>query len=79
MENFLKDRVMRTIIKDKKSSWQGVISSVRGGTVLTPVVFVVYINDMTKMVESYMNMFTNDTKILQKIQEEKIRILYNKT
>ena len=37
---------MRTVIKNKKSSWQGVISRVPQGTVLALIMFAVYINNM---------------------------------
>ena len=39
--------------------------------------FTVYINDMTEGVESYMNMFADDAKILQKIRNEDQDMLKN--
>ena len=46
VEDFLKERAMRTVIKDSTSSWKKVTSRVPQGTVLPTVMFAVYINDM---------------------------------
>ena len=70
MEDFLKDRAMRTVIRDRESSWKQVISGVPQGTVLAPIMFAVYINDMIEGVDSYINMFADDAKILRRIQTE---------
>ena len=55
--DFLKNREMRTIIKDEKSEWCKVISRVPQGTVLAPVMFLVYINDMVDEVDNYICLF----------------------
>lgn len=57
--------------KEQEILWKGAISGLPQETVLAPVMFSVYINDMTKGVESYMNIFADNAKILQKIQNEK--------
>ena len=51
--DFLRDREMRTIIKDEKSEWCKVICRVPQGTVLAPVMFLVYINNRVDEVDSY--------------------------
>ena len=66
---------MRTIIRDKESSWKEGISGVPQGTLLSPITFAVYINDMIEGVDSYMNKFADDAKILRRIHM-KITILY---
>ena len=48
MEDFLSNREMRTVIKDQKSEWCSVKSGVPQGSVLVPVMFLVYVNDMTE-------------------------------
>ena len=39
-------------------------------TVLTPVMFLVYINDMTEGVNSFMSLFADDAKLLRKIESK---------
>ncbi len=59
---------MRTVLKDQKSSWREVISGVPQGSVLAPIMFAVYINDMTECVNSYMSLFVDDAKLLKKVE-----------
>jgi hypothetical protein len=40
-------------------------------SVLGPILFVIYINDMPEMVESSTYLFADDTKIFREIREEK--------
>ena len=67
MEDFLNNREMRTVIKDEKSEWCSGESGVHQESVLTPKMYLVYINDMTEAVNSYMSLFADDAKLLRKI------------
>ena len=60
MEDFLQERKMRVVIRDQYSNWNEVISGVPQGTVLAPIMFAIYINDMNKGIESYMSFFADD-------------------
>lgn len=49
MGSYLREREMRTMVKDMKSEWRIVDSGVLQGSVLAPILFLVNINDMQRM------------------------------
>ena len=69
-EDFLKNRQMRTLVKGKKSAWKQVTSGVPQGSVLAPVMFAVYVNDMVEGIGSYVSLFADDAKLLRKIERD---------
>ena len=46
----------------EKSEWREVISGVPQGSVLAPIMFLVYLNDMTEGENSYISLFADDAK-----------------
>ena len=70
MKDYLVNREMRTTINDVKSEWRKVISGVPQGTVLAPIMFLIYINDMPEKITSYMSLFADDAKLLRKIADD---------
>ena len=71
MEDYLKGREMRTVVKDEKSEWSEVKCRIPQGSVLAPIMFLIYVNDMTKGVSSYISLFADDAKLLRKIGNHK--------
>ena len=53
-----------------KSAWADVTSGIPLGSVLGPIRFIVYINDLPKVVSSLVMMFANDTKVFSPIYQE---------
>ena len=51
----------------KKIEWREIESGVPQGSVLAPKMFLVYVNDRTEGLGSYISLFVDDEKLLRKI------------
>ena len=65
IEEFLTGRRQQVVINGTCSDWAPVSSGVPQGSVLGPLLFVIYINDLPDMTESAIKIFADDTKIYQ--------------
>ena len=63
ISNFLLGRSQRVMVAGTGSEWAPVLSGVPQGSVLGPVLFICYINDMPNTVSSFIYMYADDTKI----------------
>jgi len=67
IDSFLSDRRFKVVVNGKQSSEGIVTSGVPQGSVLGPLLFVIYINDMPQCVDSSLFMFADDTKAFREI------------
>ena len=65
--NFLHCRQQRIVVEDVCSSWSHVSSEVPQGSVLDPVLVLIYINDLHKCVSCRIRMNADGTKCFSKI------------
>ena len=67
IRNFLIGRSQRVVIDSAKSEWVPVTSGIPQGSVLGPVLFIIYVNDLSDITHSSIQMFEDDTKVFNKI------------
>ena len=67
IQNWLTDR--KVSVEGETSAWTAVHSGVPQGSVLGPLLFLIYINDLEDGVASNILKFADDTKILRTRQE----------
>ena len=64
---WLKNRKQRVILNGVKSNWKPVISGVPQGSVLGPLLFILYINDIELHLKNKISAFADDSKIVSSI------------
>ena len=69
IEQWLTDRRQRVVVDGEVSSWKSVLSGVPQGSVLGPILFLVYINDLQEGVTGNILKFADDTKLFTKTKE----------
>jgi hypothetical protein len=67
VEAFLTGREQMVRVNGELSSSKAVISGIPQGSVLGPLLFVIYINDLPDVVQSNILLFADDTKIFNKV------------
>ena len=65
--NFLHCRQQRVVVEGVCSSWSHVSSGVPQGSVLGPVLYLIYINDLPKCVSCRIGMYADDTICFSRI------------
>ena len=67
IENFLLDRTQCVQVSGTRSSWISVISGVPQGTVLGPLLFLIYINDIVHNLNSKIKLFADDAVLYSEV------------
>ena len=65
--SFLSNRFQRVAVNNSYSDWKPVTSGVPQGSILGPLLFAIYVNDMPSVVSSKLFKFADDTKLYRTI------------
>lgn len=60
---WLSNRQQRVVINGNSSEWKPVLSGVPQGSVLGPLLFILYVNDLEKNITGIVSKFADDTKL----------------
>ena len=66
-ENYLSQRCQRVVLNGKESEWTGIKAGVPQGSVLGPLLFLIYINDLTDNISSDMRLFADDSSLFTRV------------
>ena len=69
IEAFLRDWKQQVLVNDDSSEWKDVSSGIPQGSVMGPILFVLYINELPSSISSQSDifLFADDTKIFKEV------------
>ena len=66
IEAFLSNRTQQVLVEAERSDWCTVVSGVPQGSVLGPLLFILYINDLPNSLKTTVKIFADDSKLYGK-------------
>ena len=68
---------IRTVVEREQSAWATIYASVPQGSILGPLLFLVFINDIVADIHSDIYLFADDTSLTHTIEQERPEIGFN--
>ena len=72
MEDFLANRYQRVFLNGQVSKWAGFKAGVPQGSILGPLLFLIYINDLSNELLSNPRLFAGETSLLSVVRDTKL-------
>ena len=69
IKSFLTNRKQRVVINGKSSNLAPVIRGILQSSLLGPILFLIYVNDLPEMARSKLKLFADDTKLYKSIKD----------
>jgi hypothetical protein len=68
IRDYLSNRKQRVVLNGQASGWEVLHSGVPQGSVLGPLLFLIYINDLTDIINSNMKLFADDSSLFARVR-----------
>ena len=72
LKDFLKYRKQRVVLNGLNSSWKGITSGVPEGSILGPLLFLIYIKDLPDGLSLNWKLFADDTSLFSVVHDNTI-------
>ena len=69
LKSFLNNRFQRVVLNGQCSNWSSVLAGVPQGSILGPLLFLIYINDLPEGLESSVKLFADDTSLFSTVYD----------
>ena len=63
IKEFLSERRQRVVVNGAHSEWRDITSGIPQGSVLGPILFLIFINDLPKVIKCLIKLFADDAKL----------------
>ena len=70
MQSFLSNRFQRVVLNGQYSDWKNISAGVPQGSILGPLLFLIYINDLPNELQSDVKLFADDTCLFSVIKDK---------
>ena len=79
LKNYLENREQRVVLNGQTSEWRKIMSGIPQRSVLGPLLFLIYINDLPDGINSLCKIFADDTSLFSKVSDiKRFQILINR-
>ncbi len=75
LTSYLSNRTQQVVIKGQASDWNSNTAGVPQGSILGPLLFLIYVDDIVKDIESEILLFADDTVLLEVITDPTISFI----
>ena len=69
IQSFLSHRFQRVVLNGQSSTWLPVTAGVPQGSILGPLLFLIYINDLSNNLSSTTKLFADDTSLFSVLND----------
>ena len=71
-EDFLRKRKQRVVLNGQTSTWKNIYAGALQGSILGPLLFLIYIHDLAENLSSNPKLFADDTSLFSVVREIEI-------